>query len=147
MIYLVERITPSLILELSQFKDSIHIISIGIPIMKVKHFIFEMGVLVPENTVFIFQPGPKYKCIFCWDIVYPTLLRTRHYKEGAFVSINQQIHQLVNTLRPRQNGRHFADDTFKHISLNETVRILIQISPNCVLFLWVQLTIFQHWFR
>ena len=29
----------------------------------------------------------------------------------------------INTLRLRQNGRPFADDTFKHIFLNENVRI------------------------
>ena len=27
----------------------------------------------------------------------------------------------LNTLRPRQNGRHFADDIFKWIFLNENV--------------------------
>ena len=27
----------------------------------------------------------------------------------------------INTLRPRQNGRHFADDIFKSIFLNENV--------------------------
>ena len=32
----------------------------------------------------------------------------------------------LNTLRPRQNGRHFADDTFKLIFVNENVRISIQ---------------------
>ena len=51
----------------------------------------------------------------------------------------------VNTLRPRQNGCHFADDTFKRIFVNKNVRIFIEISLN--LFLGVQLTIFQHWFR
>ena len=34
----------------------------------------------------------------------------------------------INTLRPRQNGRHFADDTFKRIFLNENIRISIKIS-------------------
>ena len=34
----------------------------------------------------------------------------------------------INTLRPRQNGCHFADDTFKHIFLSEIFRILIKIS-------------------
>ena len=34
----------------------------------------------------------------------------------------------VNSLRPRQNGRRFADDTFKCIFLNENVRISIKIS-------------------
>ena len=34
----------------------------------------------------------------------------------------------INTLRPRQNGRHFPDDIIKHISLNENQCILIKIS-------------------
>ena len=38
----------------------------------------------------------------------------------------------VNTLRPRQEGRHFADDTFKRIFLNENVRVLIKVSLRFV---------------
>ena len=38
----------------------------------------------------------------------------------------------VNTLRPRQNGHHFADDTFKRIFLNENIRISIKISLKFV---------------
>ena len=34
----------------------------------------------------------------------------------------------LDTLRPRQNGRHFADDSFKYIFLNENVSISIKIS-------------------
>ena len=37
-----------------------------------------------------------------------------------------------NTLRPRQNGRHFADDTFNRIFLNENVLISINISLKFV---------------
>ena len=37
-----------------------------------------------------------------------------------------------NTLRPRQNGRHFADDLFKCIFLNENVWIPIEISLKFV---------------
>ena len=37
-----------------------------------------------------------------------------------------------NTLRPRQNGRRFADDTFKRIFLNENVRTSIKISLKFV---------------
>ena len=37
-----------------------------------------------------------------------------------------------NTLRPRQNGRHFADDIFKCIFLNENSRISIKISLKFV---------------
>ena len=38
----------------------------------------------------------------------------------------------VNTLRPRQDGRHFADDIFKYIFLNENVLISIKISLKFV---------------
>ena len=37
-----------------------------------------------------------------------------------------------NTLRPRQNGRHFADDTFKRIFMNENVWISTNISLKFV---------------
>ena len=35
---------------------------------------------------------------------------------------------VINTLRPRQNGRHFADDALKRISLYENVRMLDQVT-------------------
>ena len=39
---------------------------------------------------------------------------------------------LLNTLRPRQNGRHFAGDTFKRIFLKKNVRISVKISLKFV---------------
>ena len=38
----------------------------------------------------------------------------------------------INTLRPIQNGRHFADDIFKCIFLNENARISLNISLKFV---------------
>ena len=38
----------------------------------------------------------------------------------------------LNSLRPRQNGRHFADDIFNRISLNENIWIPINISLKFV---------------
>ena len=38
----------------------------------------------------------------------------------------------INTLRPRQDGRLFADDAFERIFLNENVRISIKISLRFV---------------
>ena len=38
----------------------------------------------------------------------------------------------LNTLSPRQNGRHFADDILKCIFLNEYVLIPIEISLKFV---------------
>ena len=39
---------------------------------------------------------------------------------------------LVNTLRPRQNGRHFPDNSFEWIFLNENVWISVEISLKFV---------------
>ena len=39
---------------------------------------------------------------------------------------------LINSLRPRLNKRHFADDIFKCIFLNENVWILLKISLKFV---------------
>ena len=47
-------------------------------------------------------------------------------------SLQSMWRSWVNTLRPRQNGRHFADDTFKRIFLKENVRISIKISLKFV---------------
>ena len=38
------------------------------------------------------------------------------------------VRQHINTVRPTQNGRHFADDTFKLLFLNENIGISIKIS-------------------
>ena len=51
----------------------------------------------------------------------------------------------INTLMPKQYGRHFADSIFKCVFLNENVFILIKVSMTFVH--RVQLTIFQHWFN
>ena len=44
----------------------------------------------------------------------------------------QMTFRCVNTLRPRQNGRHFADDTFNRIFLNENVIVSIKFSLKFV---------------
>ena len=43
-----------------------------------------------------------------------------------------RIQNSVNTLRPRQNGRHFADDIFKCIFLNENAWMSLKISLKFV---------------
>ena len=40
--------------------------------------------------------------------------------------------QWFNTLRPRQNGRHFADDTFNRIFVNENANISTEFSMKFV---------------
>ena len=50
-----------------------------------------------------------------------------------------------NTLRQRQNGRHFAANIFKYIFFNESLQILIQISLKFVT--KGPINSIQHWFR
>ena len=50
----------------------------------------------------------------------------REFIMGYPVVVNVSL--CINTLKPRQNGRHFADDTFKPIFLNENIRIWNKIS-------------------
>ena len=40
--------------------------------------------------------------------------------------------RCINTLRPRQNGRHFTDCIFKYVFLKENVRISLKISLKLV---------------
>ena len=62
--------------------------------------------------------------------------QTSHYPNECWLIIVTRIcvtwPHCVNTLRPRQNGRHFADDTFKRIFMNENARISINISLKFV---------------
>ena len=62
----------------------------------------------------------------------PTSYRTRR---PDLTSYTVADFYLINTLRPRRNGRHFPDDIFKWIFLNENVWVLIKISlgfiPRC----------------
>ena len=49
-------------------------------------------------------------------------------RKGAF----QTRLQTFNTLRPRENGRHFADNICKCICMNENLCILFQIPLNFI---------------
>ena len=47
-------------------------------------------------------------------------------------SCSVSVRTSFNTLRPRPNGRHFPDDIFKSVLLNENVQISIKISLKFV---------------
>ena len=53
-----------------------------------------------------------------------------HSAQNPFLLSNSR--SLINSMRPRQNDRHFPDDTFKRIFVNENVRISIKISLKFV---------------
>ena len=73
------------------------------------------------------------------------VLRYSHYRTQRVNSPCAQWHHIlskigwayvfwipINTLRPRQNGRHFADNIFKCIFLNQNTSISVNISLKLV---------------
>ena len=58
------------------------------------------------------------------------MMRQKSIKMNHEMSDDNKL--WFNTLRPRQTGRHFADDTFKCIFVNEYIRISIKISLKFV---------------
>ena len=69
--------------------------------------------------LFYYQGQQRY------EICVVTFISMMHYNTAIYF-------YHVNTSRPRQNGRHFPDDIFKWIFLNETVWIPIKISLKFV---------------
>ena len=95
-------------------------------------------------TVWYMHEIPLYNLVF-------TIHRTMYWyinNKVTFSNMHRYVHDLVhhtdmdpmlngiihsvNKLRPRQYGRHFPDDIFKCIFLNENVGISIKISLNIV---------------
>ena len=70
------------------------------------------------SAVAIFINNYIYICL-CWS-------------PGSLSCRNAEQRLDFNTLRPRKSGRHFADNIFKCISLNDKVWIPIKISLTFV---------------
>ena len=71
--------------------------------------------------------------------------RWQPFLESIIHFIDIYISPTLNSSLPGQNGRHFAKDIFRCIFVNE--KFLFQLKFQWSLFLRVQLTITQHWFR
>ena len=69
-------------------------------------------------------------CGILGDLVTKNIITPN--KMLVFIPFPRTISREINTLRPRQNWRHFADDTFKRIFMNENVKISINISLKFV---------------
>ena len=70
-------------------------------------------------------------------IVTTSLIGWAHtYTDPCLYALLSSLHccfeYFVNTLRPRQNGRHFPDNIFKWIFFNENLLISIKISLTFV---------------
>ena len=66
----------------------------------------------------VFRPTSPLRHNYILDKIQDTLNSDAGYSMWRVPFV---VRPFINTLRPRQNGRHFPDDTFKCISLNENV--------------------------
>ena len=89
------------------------------------------GVTPSGHLLHIAHDPNCYNCVLGDGIIEPRCNRT--------------VSPSINSLRPRQNGRRFADDTFKRIFLNENVGISIIISLKFVP--KGPINNIQNWFR
>ena len=110
--------------------------------MSLSHNEFNIGSgngLLPDSTKPLPEPMLTYsqwgRMALTWDQFH------RQFSRFQFVKWVSKIHfqnstsprgEWVNILRPRQNGRRFADDIFKCIFLNENVWMPIKISMTFV---------------
>ena len=62
-----------------------------------------------SNQISLVQ-GPKIKWLkLCCLKIFPTVIKSREMSHGhAKLQTGYWFHLIFNTLRPRQNGRHFA---------------------------------------
>ena len=70
------------------------------------------------------SPSCLYNSYFCLFLDHFAFINISGYQCETV----QYGKEWFNTLRPRQNGCHFADDTFKSIFMNENATLLIEIS-------------------
>ena len=109
-------------------------------------FFFNMSFFFNKSIVVFSMFEYRYKCqrcyfhmatyIQCCTIQLP-LNDTNQQLQVLLPCFYVTRQQHVNTLRPRQNGRHFSDDIFKWIFLNENVWISLTISLKCVWKVWI----------
>ena len=79
-----------------------------------------------------------------WTSVNSSSVRSWYeFEPFTFENYN---HTYPGPLRPRHNGRHFADDIFKCNFLNEYI-YKFRLTFDWSFFLGFKLTIFKHWFR
>ena len=87
-------------------------------------FIYTQKNMISNINILILKG--QYQDCWCADINHMT------WWLSARLQVTTVLQKAINTLRPRQNGRHFTDDTFKRIFLNENIRILIKLSLKSV---------------
>ena len=102
---------------------------------RVNNECFLLEVIVANNKIHVTMIWIHARCI-TWDL-YPKLVNSTGCakREQCPCFYGNSINELLNTFRPRHNGRHHPDDTFKCIFLNDDIWISFTISlkfvPKC----------------
>ena len=93
-------------------------------LQEINHLCFHLNVFyfVRDDLIGkqIYQLGGEWRQASSWT------------KFATIIDVCVTWTQIVNTLRPKQNGRHFADGIFKCIFLNENAWISLKISLKFV---------------
>ena len=75
---------------------------------------------------------PLANWIWLYNVnILPSYIQVNFYLTSVTIG-KSRVARFFNSLRPRQNGRHFADDTFKRFFRNENVWITVSLKavPN-----------------
>ena len=96
-------------------------------------FILDTSLQLGVHHVIIWSPNAAFSV---WQLCHWTSLPENQtdliIPIFTFTTVICNWTCVLNTLRPRQTGRHFADDTFKRIFCNVNVGISIKISMKFV---------------
>ena len=93
------------------------------------HYLNQCWLIISQIALKITRRSLFFGCIY---INSSTCSLIRGLKRTHLPTPCEHYCIMLNTLRPRQNGRHFTDDTFNRILVNENVRISIKFSPKFV---------------
>ena len=85
--------------------------------------------ILQDNPSFIMQTTQTIMLNIC---LFPYNHKINDSRKSTIKEMYDPVIIPFNTLRPRQNGRHFADAIFKCIFLNENARISLKISLEFV---------------
>ena len=105
-----------------------HIYVTGFDLMSIAIMVLESDIYSPIKWI---KWGSLSDFVWVNKLVNSTIVEIcMPHKEDTFIGLED--HYQLNTLRPRQNGRHFSDDIFKCNLLNENAWIAIKISLKFV---------------
>ena len=93
---------------------------VSAPGMKAEYSVSPISVMLPATGSLCQVSG--------WKLQNPQFEEVIHFH----IICEDEQYFYFNTLRPRRNEQHFADDIFKRIFFNENVRISIKISLKFV---------------